>query len=97
MEAGEQPCETVEREMREEVGLVVKAGELVYVEYLPIRRHITFVYLCSADKHQVKVLSPELVSFAWYPIDDLPNVYPYILEAIQKASILRSAHPQVDQ
>lgn len=85
VDRGEAPSTTVAREMQEEVGLTVLVGDLIHIEFLPKVRHVTFAYLCTADSFEVTRLSPELISYGWYKLDALPNVYPYIRQAISKA------------
>lgn len=83
VDANETPAESAIREVYEEVGLRVEVESLISINFLPQKHHVTFVYLCIADNYEINRLSPELIGYGWYLQDDLPNVYPYIREAIQ--------------
>ena len=85
VDRGEAPTTTVAREMQEEVGLQVLVGDLIHIEFLPQMRHVTFAYRCTADSYEVTHLSPELIGYGWYPPDALPNVYPFIKQAVSMA------------
>ncbi len=97
VDANETPIRAVAREMNEEVGLHVQVGELIHIEFLPAMRHMTFAYLCDAASHNVNHLSPELIGFAWHDPDSLPNVYPFIREAVQIALARRALSPSRSQ
>ncbi len=69
METGEQPEQTVRREIREETGL-----ELENVKLFEVRttsRHIEFIFRASAaGKAEAK--SREIKAAAWFKVDELP-------------------------
>jgi ADP-ribose pyrophosphatase YjhB (NUDIX family) len=95
VDRNETPAFTVAREMKEEVGLQVHVEDLIDIEFLPAFRHVTFIYLCTADSYNVAALSHELIGFRWFNPDQLPNVYPYIRDGIRMA-LARRAHDKAN-
>lgn len=85
VDRNETPAFSVAREMQEEVGIEVRVGDMIHIEFLPKMRHVTFAYLCTSDSYDVTKLSPELITYGWYAPDALPDVCPFIREAIAMA------------
>jgi ADP-ribose pyrophosphatase YjhB (NUDIX family) len=48
LKAGEEPCEGVRRELREETGMQVGSTELVYAMRLGVTRRVLLVYSCTS-------------------------------------------------
>lgn len=82
VELGEAMEEAVVREMKEETGITVSVGQLVYIsEYIGKPYHaIEHYFLCSYYKGEaalgsdpeVGVSSQILLDIGWFPLDDLP-------------------------
>jgi 8-oxo-dGTP diphosphatase len=78
----EHPAVTVQREMREELGLNVTANSIVMLN-VPFANHLDIVYLCHADDITIGELSFELLNY------ELPKMMAFQREAIQQAYQLR--------
>ena len=86
MGRGEDPEQTVRREVREETGLhvqVLKPLVCVRSRYLP--RHLDVAYLCQAPADGTPIqLSAELLTYRWYdPLD--PDPPPALIEFHRRA------------
>lgn len=79
----EDPSETLIREMREELELQVDVGPVLLVK-LDYDNHIDMAFLCR-QVGPIGVLSAELLSYRWTPLDDLPSLQPFHHLAIQRA------------
>lgn len=84
VDRGEDPAETVVREMREELGLEVKVIHVLAVE-IEHRDHVDTAFLCTT-KGEVGELSSELLDYRWYDIDALPEMYAFQRRAITLAA-----------
>lgn len=69
MNHGEQPEQTVAREIMEEVGLEITNIKMIRVR--TIHRHIEIVFSAEADG-EPEVLSREIKSAGWFAIDEIP-------------------------
>ncbi|MDX2140401.1 MAG: NUDIX hydrolase [Chloroflexota bacterium] len=89
VDAREKPQDSLARELREEVQLIVRVDALLHMETLIEMHHIDFAYLCLADTHAVGKLSPELLGYGWFDLDALPDLDPFNRTAIANALKLR--------
>jgi 8-oxo-dGTP diphosphatase len=69
---GEQPEETLRRELREEVGLEVDDLELAFVRTLTFTDQVEVFFRCRA-MGEPSPRAMEIRTFAWHRPDDLPN------------------------
>lgn len=78
VEAGESPYEAAAREVEEELGLTIRPGRLLLVNWFPPRPHQTeavgFIYdggrLDAAQTAQIELPADELRSWAWCTVGD---------------------------
>jgi ADP-ribose pyrophosphatase YjhB (NUDIX family) len=89
VDAREKPQDSLARELREEVQIMVRVDALLHMETLIEMHHIDFAYLCLAESHHVGKLSPELLSYGWFELDALPDLDPFNRIAIANALKLR--------
>jgi 8-oxo-dGTP diphosphatase len=80
---GENPADTVSRELMEEVSLAVDVGPIILVE-LPFRNHLDLAYLCRT-RAKIGTLSYEILDATWFACDELPRLLPFHNLAIQRA------------
>jgi NAD+ diphosphatase len=75
MEQGEQPGETLQRELREEVGLEVENLRLLTTRAFETVKQVEIVFVCQAvgDPDQ---LNFEIQKAAWFLPDELPAELP---------------------
>jgi len=76
IEFGEDPHETVVREVREETGMLVKSCRLISVssEKVPDAHFITLGFFCDDFEGEPKVMEPdEIVEWKWFPLDNIPE------------------------
>lgn len=75
VESGETPREAIERELQEEVGVVLNtAPELFSVYYSCHEKHDNYVIFYIGCEHtQAQVYSPEILESRWFSIADLPE------------------------
>ncbi len=83
---GEQPEETVVRELREELGIHVTVRHTLVIERA-YRGHLDIAFLCQSDE-AVRELSGELSDYRWALPDQLPEVRPFHHRAISEALVL---------
>lgn len=79
----EDPRDTVQRELHEELGAAVQVGPVLAVE-LGFGNHLDMAYLCSLDGG-INQISRELLGYAWRSVDDLPKLQSFHLLAIDRA------------
>lgn len=85
----EDPAQTVQRELKEELGLDVEVDTLLTLQ-LTEHRHLDIAYLCW-PRNEVNHLSFELVSYRWFEENALPRLRPFQATAVQRAhDILKS-------
>jgi ADP-ribose pyrophosphatase YjhB (NUDIX family) len=81
---GETTEEAVRRELREEAGVEGTVVRLLGIRTDQARRLIDVFYLCKAT-HQDFQPNPEVSTFAYFPLDALPErVSPYLREMIAR-------------
>lgn len=83
VERGEEPSETVCRELQEELELTVEPEVLLLVE-VTNTNHLDIAYLCRSNS-PIGELSSELLTYDWYDIDHLPRVTKFHYRAIKRA------------
>ena len=87
VDRGEDPAATVVREMREEVGAVVRVASEPMVMIDPTYRRLETVFRVAivdgADAASLAVTSPELGGLAWHAADAVPALEP------ETAAVLR--------
>lgn len=91
VDRGEDPIQTVRRELNEELELSVEVGTLLHVS-VELPGHLDLAYLCTAQG-PVGKLSAELLGHQWTHLDALPPMHRFQQVAIQKARSLQ-AHQQ---
>jgi 8-oxo-dGTP diphosphatase len=75
-EAGERWREATIREIREELGILVKPTKLfgIYSTHSPEGDFAVHMYFCEIVKGKPGISEPEIISnFAWYSYEDLVN------------------------
>lgn len=73
-EANESAQETAQREVLEETGLIVKAGELTGIYYDPVYDMHHFVFRAHHDNgRQPEPSSPEILECGYFAADELPR------------------------
>lgn len=83
LDRGENPDETIAREMQEELELLVRAGPLLMAE-VSFGNHLDFAFLCFSDG-EIGKLSSELLDYKWCDVSQLPRLQKFHFQAIQKA------------
>jgi 8-oxo-dGTP diphosphatase len=78
----EHPAHAIQRELREELGLIVNVGRLIHMN-MNEPGHLDFAYACSAQG-QVQSLSYELLGYQWYHLDELPRLQKFHYQAIMQ-------------
>ena len=71
MEKGEQPEETLRRELREEVGLELESAEIAFVRTLAGPQQVEIIFRCR-PRGPLGRCSREIKSADWYALDQLP-------------------------
>ena len=85
----ENPAQTVQRELREELELTVQVGPLLLFE-VAFGSHFDLAYLCETTD-QVGQLSRELLNYRWTAPGDLPQLHGFHYHAVQ-AGLARRVH-----
>lgn len=95
-EEGEQPLETLAREVKEEAGLVVTTARLVYYEDHPAPYNEQFIFLCEVAPHgeiavqewseegQMNRLGANMHTLMWVRLDAFPKL-PFRTPQLQQA------------
>lgn len=71
VEAGETPWQAMEREVKEDIGLVVEASKLVAIYSVPSRADLVFTFRCLKWSGEPQ-LSNEASQIAWFSPSTLP-------------------------
>jgi ADP-ribose pyrophosphatase YjhB (NUDIX family) len=79
----ENPAQTVQRELREELEMTIEVGPILMVE-TDYGNHLDFAYLCYSDG-PVGKLSNELLNYGWYDLANLPRLHKFHYRAITSA------------
>jgi ADP-ribose pyrophosphatase YjhB (NUDIX family) len=87
VERGENPRETVSRELREELELEVEVGGVVSAE-LGFQQHLDLAFLCRPVS-QVGRLCGELADYRWTPLDEIPRLHRFHGLAVAQAIAIR--------
>ncbi|GAB5489870.1 MAG: hypothetical protein Phog2KO_00850 [Phototrophicaceae bacterium] len=85
----EDPSITAQRELQEELGLIVEVDVLLLTERTQ-NHHLDFAYLCTA-KSDITTLSYELLQYAWFSYDNLPPLHSFHYHAIEATFALIKA------
>lgn len=84
----EAPEDGVLRELREETGLTADLDAVVHLSYLSHPPHVGIAFLGRLHPGRL-VLSSEIIEADWFPLDNLPPLFPFVVEAIQAAGRLQ--------
>ncbi len=77
------PQQALIREMREELSVVVRVERVVLIDHSNLLdNHIDIAMLCQTNE-TIGNLSPELLNYGWYKLDDLPPLSSFHIRAIQ--------------
>jgi ADP-ribose pyrophosphatase YjhB (NUDIX family) len=82
VEHGEDPAQTIQREMQEELELSVEVSHVLLVK-VDVGNHIDLAYLCQ-PLGAVGTLSSELLDYRWLPPDQLPRLHGFHYAAVQR-------------
>jgi NAD+ diphosphatase len=93
MEAGEQPEETLRRELREEIGLEVEDLELFSTRAFKTPRQVEIVFTARAVGG-LRQLSFEIQKADWFLPGELPKGLPYDQAQLIKRALNDGARPQ---
>lgn len=85
IDRGENPAEAVQRELREELELVVEVGPILVTD-ISYYNHLDLAYLCYAT-NTIGHLSRELLAYEWFDTDHLPKLHPFHHHAIRQALV----------
>lgn len=78
----EDPAHAVQRELQEELGLEVDVLHPLSIERTE-PSHLDIAFLCQA-RSDIRQLSYELLSYAWYAPDKLPRLHKFHYRSIQR-------------
>ncbi len=85
VERNEQPAQTVEREIKEELALNVTAENILLAEFTE-HGHLDIAIKCAPIETDVEIrLSAELLNYGWFTTTQLPNIRIFHRNAIQRA------------
>jgi 8-oxo-dGTP diphosphatase len=87
VDRGEDPQQTVVREMREELQLEVEIVRALVIERAPYAAHLDIAYLCQSNE-TVGKLCDELLEYRWVSPDQLPPLRAFHRRAVSQALAL---------
>ncbi|GAB3768692.1 8-oxo-dGTP pyrophosphatase MutT (NUDIX family) [Nocardioides ginsengisegetis] len=93
VDPGEQPAVAAAREALEETGVVVTVDRLASVGVSPQVTHgngdlgvyLDLTFACTWVGGEARVADDESTEVGWFPVDDLPDMAPFLLERIEAA------------
>lgn len=88
VDRGEDPAQTLEREMQEELELAIEVGPVLLVK-VDFGNHIDLAYLCH-PLGTIGKLSSELLAHRWVHPGDLPRLHSFHYQAVQRALELKT-------
>ncbi|GGB24897.1 hypothetical protein GCM10011492_13630 [Flexivirga endophytica] len=74
VEKGEHPAESVAREVMEETGIRIDAGDVIATTFETKLRHIDVLFRVTCDREPVVDVGSEATSYEWLPLDDWTDV-----------------------
>ena len=97
MNRGEDPAETVARELWEETGLRVRVDRPLLIRRAPeLRNHLDMAFLCEAAPGTIK-LSGELLDYRWVDPASPPPLMSFhrqvVIAALSARSAVSNSHP----
>lgn len=90
LEAGEDPAETIARELQEELALIVDCGPILLTE-MTNRNHLDIAFMCYANG-EIGALSNELLAYQWILPQTLPRLRIFHQRAIQQALVFNEQY-----
>jgi ADP-ribose pyrophosphatase YjhB (NUDIX family) len=92
---GETPLQTVQREVREELGVDAEIEPHHRVAFDLQRRGVTFVSVGRLPQGVALVLSPEVLETQWFPLDAMPGFPRHFTEGFlpEDVAAIARAHP----
>lgn len=90
---GENPSDTLIRELQEELQLKVELGPLLLAE-TEFGNHFDFAYMALSTA-KVGQLSSELLQYGWYDLSELPSLHHFHWRAIETAMKYRQVNQVV--
>jgi ADP-ribose pyrophosphatase YjhB (NUDIX family) len=91
----ESPAAGALRELKEETGLTAVLGPIILAGQEPGPPHLGLAYMATASSATEITLSPEILEAAWFPLDQLPPIYPFSYQAIQTALHMHQITPNL--
>ena len=93
VDPGEHPAVAAAREALEETGVVVTVDRLASVGVSPQVTHgngdlgvyLDLTFSCTWVDGEARVADDESTEVGWFPVDDLPDMAPFLLERIEAA------------
>ncbi len=94
MEKGEQPEETLRRELREEVGLELAAARIAFVRTLVRPRQVEIMFCArAAADGTAEPQGAEIEAARWFALDALPGELPTEQRRLIARTLQSSANP----
>ncbi|WDV45216.1 NAD(+) diphosphatase [Clostridiaceae bacterium M8S5] len=84
VEAGEYIETSVEREVKEEVGIEIKNIKYIGSHPWPFSNSLMFGFIAEYSSGEITIDNDEIEDANWYSLDDLPNVPAYKLSFARK-------------
>lgn len=90
LEGGEDPAETIMRELQEELSLIIDCGPILLTE-MTNRNHLDIAFMCY-PKSEIGTLSNELLAYQWMHPETLPRLRIFHQRAIQQALVFNERY-----